>query len=102
MRNRGTTAAGQGGTRSLPDDQMELKETKVGTHKHGKGSTSRKTTPRQIYKKVREFPNKALCESTARILATRPGPAGLDIGPELQVLHWKTRIDPVQGQKMAH
>ena len=35
LRNRGTTAVGQGGTRSIPDDKMELRETKIVTHKHG-------------------------------------------------------------------
>ena len=56
LRHRRTTEAGQRDTRSLPDDKMECSETKVGTHKHDKGSTSRETTPRQIYQMVREFP----------------------------------------------
>ena len=52
LRNRGTTAAGQGGTRSLPDDKIKFRETKGGTHKHG-----RETTPSQIYQRVQEFLN---------------------------------------------
>ena len=90
LRNRETTAAGQGGTRSLPYGKMEYRESKVGTHKHDKGSTSRETTPRQIYQRVREFPNEALCVRTTAVLQlTEVCPPGQDLQvqcPDLQVL----------------
>ena len=97
LRNRATAAAGQGGTRSLPDDQVEYGETKVVTHKHGKCSTNRETTPRQIYQRVREFPNETLCERTTAVLQLP------EVCPDLKVLHRKTHIQPVQAQqKIAH
>ena len=106
LRPRGTTEAGQGGTRSLPDDKMEYGETKVGTHKHYKGSTGRETTPRQIYQRVREFPNEALCERTTAVLQlSEVLPPGQDLQvryPDLHVLRWKTRTEPVQGQQKSH
>ena len=67
MRNRETTATEQGGTRSLPDYKIEYRETKVGTHKHGKGSTGGETTPRKIYQRVLEFPNEALYDFTKAV-----------------------------------
>ena len=91
---QGTTEAGQGGTRSLPDDKMEYRETKVRTHKHDKGNTGRETTPRQIYKRVREFLNDALCERTiAELELSEVWPPGQDLQvryPDMQVLRWKT------------
>ena len=91
---------------NLPVDKMEFRETKVGTHKHGKGCTGRETTARQIYQRVREFPNEALCERTTAVLQLpevwSPGQDLQVRGPDLQVLRWKTRIDPVQGQQKSN
>ena len=106
MRDRRTSSAGHGGTRSLPDDKMEYRDTTGRTYKHGQDSTGGETTPRQIYQRVRDLPNEALCEPTTAVLQLpEVWPLGQDLqvrGPDLQVLRWTTRIEPVQGQRDSH
>ena len=74
--------------------------------KHGKGSTGRETTPRQFSQRVQEFPNDALCERTTAVFQLPevwPQCQDLQVqGPDLQVLPWKTCIDPVRGQQKSH
>ena len=85
----------------LEDSRMTKWNTEK--QKSDKGSTGRETTPRQIYQKVRECPNEALCERTTAVLQlSEVWPPVQDLQvlcPDLQVLRWKTRIEPVQVQK---
>ena len=97
LRDRGTSSSGQGGTSSLPDAKMEYRETTGRTHKYGQDSTGGETTPRQIYQRVREISNDALCEPTRALLQL---PEVWPPGQDLQV--WTTRIELVQGQRDSH
>ena len=103
VRDRGTTSTRQGGTRSLQDDKMEYGHTTGGNDKYGQGSTGGETAPRQIYQRVRELPDEALCESANAVLQLpEVWPPGQDLqvrGPDLQVLRGEARIDPVPGQR---
>ena len=68
LRNRRTSSTGQGGTRSLPDDQMEHREETGRTYKHDEDSAGGETTPRQIHQRIRELPDEALCQPTVTVL----------------------------------
>ena len=50
----------------------------------------------QFYQWVWEFPNDALCERTTAVLQL---PEVWPPGQDLQLLRWKTLIEPVQGQQ---
>ena len=106
LRDRGITPTRQGSHRSLQDDQVEHRETTGGTNQLGQDSTGGETTPRQIYQRIREPPNEALCEQTPAVLQLpEVWPPGQDLqvrGPDLQVLRGTTRIGPVQGQRDSY
>ena len=68
MHNGGTPPTGQYGTRVNTDDKVEQQH-KIGKpHRHGEGSFDREGTIRQIYQRVRELQNEALCERAATVL----------------------------------
>ena len=99
LRDRRTSSAGQGGTRSFPDDQMEYRKATGRTYKYGEDSTGGETTPLQIHQRIRELPNEALYQPTVTVLQL---PEVWPPGQDLQVLRWKSRIKSVQGQRDSH
>ena len=98
---------GQGGPRGLRHDKMEHRKTTSGTPTSmGQDSTGGEETPRKVYQRIRELPNKAICEQTATMLQLpEVWPPGQDLqvrGPDLQILRGTTRFGPVQGQGVSH
>ena len=82
---------------------MEYGHSTGGNDQYGQGSTGGETAPLQIYQRIRELPDEALCESATAVLQLpEVWPPGQDLqvrGPDLQVLRGEARIDPVPGQR---
>ena len=103
LHNGGTTPTGRYGTRGHTDDTME-QQYKIGKpHSHGEGSFDREVTLRQIYQRVRELLNAALCERASTVLQlpeVRSPCQDMQVGnPDLQILRRKTSLPPIQGQQ---
>ena len=68
MHNGVTPPTGRYSTRGHTDDKVEQQH-KIGKpDRHGEGSFDREGTLRQIYEKVREIQNEALCERASTVL----------------------------------
>ena len=72
-------------------------------HRHGEGSFDREGTLRQIYQRVRELQNEALCERASTVLQlpeVRLPCLDMQVGnPDLHILRRKTSLSPMQGQQ---
>ena len=101
MRNRGATAAGQGGTISLPDDQIEYGETKYGTHKHG--STGREPHPVRFTRGYGSFRMRPFVREPLQLPEIWPQGQDQQLRcPYMHLQRRKTRIAPVQVQQKSH
>ena len=98
-----TPPTGRYGTRCYTDDKVEQQH-KIGKpHRHGEDSFDREGTLRQIYQRVRELQNEALCgraSTVLQLLEVRPPCQDMQVGnPDQQILRMKTSLSPMQVQQ---
>ena len=103
LHNGGTPPTGRYGTRGHTDDKVEQQH-KIGKpHRHGEGSFDTEGTLRQIYQRVRELQNEALCERASTLLQLLEVwrlCQDMHVGnPDLHILRRKTLLPPMQGQQ---
>ena len=103
MHNGGTPPTGRYGTRGHMDDKVEQQQ-KIGKpHRHGVGIFDKEGTLRQIYQRVWEVHNEALCERASTVLQLPEGRLPCQDmqveNPDLQILRRMTSLPPMQGHQ---